>query len=83
MKLRMITEGRERADAVRADIKSGKHSFRYLAKKYGVSIPYISACARRIGLGRRTKSTTSSTGTHGLRPGPLLTKMPNLGIVRH
>ena len=84
MKLRLIAEGRERAEAIRDDIRSEKHSFRYLAKKYGVSIPYISAVAKRMGLGRGDKWTgPPALKVSGLRPRPLLSNMPSLGVVRN
>ena len=81
MKLALISEGIERAEAIRDDIRSGRHSFRYLAKKYGVSIPYISAVARRIGKGRGAPVTAASpVPGSGLRPTPFLTTLPSLGI---
>lgn len=77
----MIVEGKVRADAIRDDIKSGKYSFRHLSRKYGVSVPYISACARRMGLSRNgvpIKRTSS-----GFRPMPILTNVPTLGVKKN
>ena len=83
MRLRLISEGRERAEAIRDDIRSGKHSFRYLSRKYGVSIPYISAVAKRLGMGRIARKPVETSKVNGLRPGPLISNIPSLGVVRN
>lgn len=78
MKLLLICEGRERAQAIRDEIKAGKLSFRGIARKYGVSIPYVSALARRLQMGRTGR--LPSHHSLGLSGTPIMKPISSLGI---
>lgn len=80
MKLRVIAEGWERAASIKDDIKSGKYSFKYIARKHGVSAPYVTAVARRMGMGRGVRPAPRKL--RGMRPAPLLSNPEILGVVR-